>query len=127
MVAPCRRPQATGTHPGAFLIPSTRCSCCTPGTTGKPIKGIMHTSGGYSPVSCYTMRTIFDQADSDVFGAPPTSAGSITLRRLRPAVQRSHGSRGHAPIPPTDTGILQIIEKYGVTIYYTASPLSDGL
>ena len=47
----------------------------TSGTTGKP-KGIFHTTGGYLTQAAYTNSVVHDvHPDSDVYCAPPTSAG----------------------------------------------------
>ncbi len=47
----------------------------TSGSTGKP-KGVVHTTAGYNLYVKKTMEWVFDIRDEDVFGVPPTSAGS---------------------------------------------------
>jgi acetyl-CoA synthetase len=95
----------------------------TSGTTGAP-KGILHTSGGYLTQTSYTHYNVFDfKADSDVFWCT-ADVGWIT----------GHSYVVYGPLANRATQVLyegtpdsphkgrwwEIIEKYGVTILYTA-------
>ncbi|KBU99057.1 acetyl-CoA synthetase Acs, partial [Mycobacterium tuberculosis NRITLD12] len=98
----------------------------TSGTTGKP-KGIMHTSGGYLTQCCYTMRTIFDvKPDSDVFWCT-ADIGWVTGHTYGVYGPLCNGVTEvlyeGTPDTPDRHRHFQIIEKYGVTIYYTAPTL----
>ena len=107
--------------------PSSRCSCLyTSGTTGKP-KGIVHTSGGYLTQCGYTMHTIFDvKPESDVFWCT-ADIGWVTGHTYGVYGPLSNGITEvlyeGTPNTPDEHRHFQIIEKYGVTIYYTAPTL----
>ncbi|WP_239004111.1 acetate--CoA ligase [Nocardia panacis] len=98
----------------------------TSGTTGKP-KGILHTSGGYLTQTAYTHHQVFDhKPETDVYWCT-ADIGWVT----------GHSYIVYAPLANRATQVLyegtpnhpdqhrhfQIIEKYGVTIYYTAPTL----
>ncbi len=98
----------------------------TSGTTGKP-KGIMHTSGGYLTQSSYTVHTIFDvKPKSDVFWCT-ADIGWVTGHTYGVYGPLSNGVTEvlyeGTPDTPDRHRHFQIIEKYGVTIYYTAPTL----
>ena len=98
----------------------------TSGTTGKP-KGIMHTSGGYLTQSSYTVHTIFDvKPESDVFWCT-ADIGWVTGHTYGVYGPLSNGVTEvlyeGTPDSPDRHRHFQIIEKYGVTIYYTAPTL----
>jgi acetyl-CoA synthetase len=94
----------------------------TSGTTGKP-KGIIHSTGGYMTGVTYTMKYVFDLKPSDVFWCTAdvgwvTGHSYITYGPLSNAatVVIYEGS----PDWPQRDRFWRIIEKYGVTIFYTA-------
>jgi acetyl-CoA synthetase len=98
----------------------------TSGTTGKP-KGILHTSGGYLTQASYTHHYVFDhKAGSDVYwctadigwitGHSYIVYGPLSNRVTQVVYEGTPGS-------PDSHRHFQIIEKYGVTIYYTAPTL----
>jgi acetyl-CoA synthetase len=98
----------------------------TSGTTGKP-KGIVHTSGGYLTQCCYTVHTIFDvKPESDVFWCT-ADIGWVTGHTYGVYGPLSNGITEvlyeGTPDSPDRNRHFQIIEKYGVTIYYTAPTL----
>ncbi|WAJ44903.1 acetate--CoA ligase [Mycobacterium sp. Aquia_216] len=98
----------------------------TSGTTGKP-KGIVHTSGGYLTQSAYTMYTIFDvKPETDVFWCT-ADIGWVTGHTYGVYGPLSNGITEvlyeGTPDSPDRNRHFQIIEKYGVTIYYTAPTL----
>jgi acetyl-CoA synthetase len=98
----------------------------TSGTTGTP-KGIMHTSGGYLTQSSYTVHVIFDvKPASDVFWCT-ADIGWVTGHTYGVYGPLSNGITEvlyeGTPDTPDRNRHFQIIEKYGVTIYYTAPTL----
>ncbi|OCB19103.1 acetate--CoA ligase [Mycobacterium malmoense] len=98
----------------------------TSGTTGKP-KGIVHTSGGYLAQSSYTHYYIFDiKPERDVFWCT-ADIGWVTGHTYGVYGPLSNGVTEvlyeGTPDSPTQHRHFEIIEKYGVTIYYTAPTL----
>ncbi|BBX75857.1 acetate--CoA ligase [Mycobacterium shinjukuense] len=98
----------------------------TSGTTGRP-KGIVHTSGGYLVQSSYTMHTIFDvKPERDVFWCT-ADIGWVTGHTYGVYGPLSNGITEvlyeGTPDTPDRHRHFQIIENYGVTIYYTAPTL----
>ncbi|MEZ0349855.1 acetate--CoA ligase [Mycobacterium sp. pR1184] len=98
----------------------------TSGTTGKP-KGIVHTSGGYLTQSSYTHYNIFDiKPDRDVFWCT-ADIGWVTGHTYGVYGPLSNGVTEvlyeGTPDSPSQHRHFEIIEKYGVTIYYTAPTL----
>ncbi|MFZ1162573.1 acetate--CoA ligase [Mycobacterium sp.] len=95
----------------------------TSGTTGKP-KGIVHTSGGYLTQASYTHHNIFDiKPETDVFWCT-ADIGWVTGHTYSVYGPLSNGASQiiyeGTPDSPDQHRHFQIIEKYGVTIYYTA-------
>ncbi|MDT5358615.1 MAG: acetyl-CoA synthetase [Mycobacterium sp.] len=98
----------------------------TSGTTGKP-KGIVHTSGGYLTQSSYTHFNVFDvKADSDVYWCT-ADIGWVTGHTYIVYGPLSNGVTQvvyeGTPASPNEHRHFEVIEKYGVTIYYTAPTL----
>lgn len=94
----------------------------TSGTTGKP-KGIVHTTAGYLLHAYLTMRWIFDIKDSDIFWCT-ADIGWVTGHSYIVYGPLSNGAtvvmyEGTPDYPGRDR-FWKIIEKYGVTIFYTA-------
>ena len=95
----------------------------TSGTTGKP-KGIMHTTGGYLTQVAYTHKYVFDlKPDSDVYWCT-ADVGWVTGHSYivyGPLANRAtsvlyEGTPDH----PGKDRLWSIVEKYKVTIFYTA-------
>ena len=95
----------------------------TSGTTGKP-KGIFHTTGGYLTQTAYTHLNVFDlKPETDVYWCT-ADVGWIT----------GHSYVGYGPLGNGATQVIyegtpdtphrgrwwEIVQKYGVTILYTA-------
>ncbi|MCU1701230.1 MAG: acetyl-coenzyme synthetase [Mycobacterium sp.] len=98
----------------------------TSGTTGKP-KGIVHSSGGYLTQSSYTHFNVFDvKPDTDVYWCT-ADIGWVTGHTYIVYGPLSNGVTQvvyeGTPTSPTEHRHFEIIEKYGVTIYYTAPTL----
>ncbi|HEV8555058.1 MAG TPA: acetate--CoA ligase [Actinophytocola sp.] len=98
----------------------------TSGTTAKP-KGILHTTGGYLAQVAYTHKYVFDiKPASDVYWCT-ADIGWVT----------GHSYIVYGPLANRATSVLyegtpntphegrhwEIVQKYGVTIYYTAPTL----
>jgi acetyl-CoA synthetase len=94
----------------------------TSGSTGKP-KGIKHTTAGYNLFAKKTFQWVFDHRNEDVFWCTadigwvtghsyvvygPLSAGATVLMYEG------------APNFPDESRFWQLIEKYKVTVFYTA-------
>jgi acetyl-CoA synthetase len=95
----------------------------TSGTTGKP-KGIVHTQGGYLTGVATTHSLVFDiKPDSDVYWCA-ADIGWVTGHSYivyAPLANRTTGVIYEgAPNHPGPDRLWQIVEEYGVTIFYTA-------
>ncbi len=94
----------------------------TSGTTGKP-KGIIHTTGGYM-VGCYaTTKWIFDLKEEDLFWCT-ADIGWVTGHSYVVYGPLLNGATTlmyeGAPNHPGNDRFWSIIEKYRVSIFYTA-------
>lgn len=94
----------------------------TSGSTGKP-KGIMHTCGGYTVQSKVSGKWIFDYKENDIFWST-ADIGWITGHTYSCYSPLLNGVcfiifEGSLDWPTTDRW-AQIIEKYGVSTFYTA-------
>ena len=95
----------------------------TSGTTGKP-KGILHTTGGYLVGSAYTHWAVFDlKPETDVYWCS-ADIGWVTGHSYIVYGPLANGATQvmyeGAPDSPERGRWWKIIEKYGVTIFYTA-------
>jgi acetyl-CoA synthetase len=95
----------------------------TSGTTGKP-KGIMHTSGGYLTQAAFTHKYVFDlHPETDVYWCT-ADVGWITGHSYVVYGPLANGATQvmyeGVPNYPGNDRMWSIIEKYGVTIFYTA-------
>jgi acetyl-CoA synthetase len=94
----------------------------TSGTTGKP-KGIMHTTGGYL-TQCYaTTKWVFDLKDDDVYFCT-ADIGWVTGHSYVVYGPLANGATvmmyEGAPDYPERDRFWELVEKYRVTIFYTA-------
>ncbi len=95
----------------------------TSGTTGKP-KGILHTTGGYLTQATWTHHAVFDiRPESDVYWCT-ADIGWITGHTYALYAPLANGATmvlyEGTPDTPHKGRWWEIVEKYGVTILYTA-------
>lgn len=94
----------------------------TSGSTGKP-KGCVHICGGYAVQAKATAKWIFDLKDDDIFWST-ADVGWITGHTYSCYGPLLNGATfvifEGAPDWPTPERWCQIIEKYGITTFYTA-------
>jgi acetyl-CoA synthetase len=94
----------------------------TSGSTGKP-KGVLHTTGGYLLYVLQTFKWIFDYRDEDIFYCTAdigwvTGHSYIVYGPL--AAGATEVMFEGVPNYPKPDRFWEIIEKYRVTIFYTA-------
>ena len=94
----------------------------TSGTTGKP-KGIVHTTGGYLTQVASTTRYVFDLKPADVFWCT-ADVGWVTGHSYVVYGPLAEGATVFmyegAPDWPERDRFWELVERYGVTILYTA-------
>src|SRR5919107_1839277 len=95
----------------------------TSGTTGKP-KGILHTSGGYLTQTAFTFRNVFDlHPKTDVYWCT-ADVGWVTGHSYVVYGPLANGATQvmyeGTPDSPHQGRWWEIVQKYGVTILYTA-------
>jgi len=94
----------------------------TSGTTGKP-KGIMHTTGGYLTGTYATTKWVFDLKEDDVYWCT-ADIGWVTGHSYVVYGPLANGATvvmyEGAPDWPQKDRLWEIVERYGVTVFYTA-------
>ncbi|MBI5090991.1 MAG: acetate--CoA ligase [Candidatus Hydrogenedentes bacterium] len=94
----------------------------TSGSTGKP-KGILHTTGGYMVGTYLTSKYVFDLREEDTYWCT-ADIGWVTGHSYIVYGILANGATTvmyeGAPNYPTPDRFWQIIERYQVTIFYTA-------
>ncbi|MCC3426631.1 MAG: acetate--CoA ligase [Microcoleus sp. PH2017_01_SCD_O_A] len=94
----------------------------TSGSTGKP-KGVVHTTGGYNLYTHMTTKWIFDLQDTDIYWCT-ADVGWITGHSYIVYGPLSNGATTvmyeGAPRASNPGCFWDVIEKYGVTVFYTA-------
>ncbi|MFE0193735.1 acetate--CoA ligase [Streptomyces sp. NPDC058989] len=95
----------------------------TSGTTGKP-KGILHTTGGYLTQVSYTHHAVFDlKPETDVYWCT-ADVGWVTGHSYITYGPLSNGATEvlyeGTPDSPHQGRWWEIVQKYGVTVLYTA-------
>ena len=109
----CKPEELDSTHPLFILY--------TSGTTGKP-KGVLHGTGGYLTHLNSTFKWAFDIKDSDIFFCT-ADIGWITGHSYVVYGPLLHGATQimyeGVPDYPSISRTWDIIQRYGVTIFYT--------
>jgi acetyl-CoA synthetase len=94
----------------------------TSGSTGKP-KGILHTTAGYLLGAKMTTKYVFDLQDTDVYWCT-ADVGWVTGHSYVVYGPLANGATSlmyeGAPNFPEPDRFWRIVEKYGVTVMYTA-------
>jgi acetyl-CoA synthetase len=94
----------------------------TSGTTGKP-KGIVHTTGGYLTGAYATTKYVFDLREEDVYWCT-ADIGWVTGHSYVVYGPLANGATvvmyEGSPDWPDRARFWQIVERYGVTVFYTA-------
>jgi acetyl-CoA synthetase len=117
-------PQASAEHEAeAFPAETPLFILYTSGTTGKP-KGILHTSGGYLTQAAFTNRVVHDvHPETDVYWCT-ADIGWITGHTYVTYGPLANGATQllyeGTPDTPHPGRWWELIEKHGVTIFYTA-------
>jgi acetyl-CoA synthetase len=94
----------------------------TSGTTGKP-KGVVHTTGGYSVGTYITTKWVFDLKENDIYWCT-ADIGWVTGHSYIVYGPLQNGATSvmyeGAPNHPQPDRFWSIIERHGVTVFYTA-------
>ncbi|KAM3367242.1 hypothetical protein ACQJBY_016084 [Aegilops geniculata] len=101
----------------------------TSGSTGKP-KGVLHTTGGYMVYAATTFKHAFDYKPTDIYWCT-ADCGWITGHSYVTYGPLLNGATvlvyEGAPNYPDPGRCWDIVDKYGVTIFYTAPTLIRSL
>ena len=94
----------------------------TSGSTGKP-KGVLHTTGGYMIYTAHTFKHIFDYQDGDIFWCT-ADIGWVTGHSYIVYGPLAMGATSvmfeGIPTYPDAGRFWEVVDKYKVTIFYTA-------
>ncbi|HUO79015.1 MAG TPA: acetate--CoA ligase [Steroidobacteraceae bacterium] len=108
-------PVAVGAEDPLFIL-------YTSGSTGKP-KGVLHTGGGYLVYAAYTFENVFDYRDGDLFWCT-ADVGWVTGHSYVVYGPLACGATSlmfeGVPNYPDPGRFWDVIDRHGVTIFYTA-------
>jgi acetyl-CoA synthetase len=94
----------------------------TSGSTGKP-KGVLHTTGGYMVYTYLTFKYIFDYKEQDIYWCT-ADIGWVTGHSYIVYGPLANGATSivfeSVPTYPQPDRFWQVVEKFKVTIFYTA-------
>jgi len=94
----------------------------TSGSTGKP-KGVLHTTGGYLLYVTATFKYVFDYKDNDIYWCT-ADIGWVTGHSYIVYGPLAFGATSFVfegvPNYPKPDRFWEVVEKYGVNIFYTA-------
>lgn len=101
----------------------------TSGTTGTP-KGVLHTTAGYLVYALMTTKYVFDLKDEDTFWCT-ADIGWITGHTYAIYGPLAYGATSimfeGVPSHPNPDRFWEIVEKYKVTVFYTAPTVIRSL
>lgn len=101
----------------------------TSGSTGKP-KGVLHTTGGYLLYASMTHQIIFDYREEDIYWCT-ADIGWITGHSYNVYGPLANGATivlfEGVPTYPTPARFWEIIDRYKVSIFYTAPTVIRAL
>jgi len=94
----------------------------TSGSTGQP-KGVVHTSGGYLTYAAFTMETVFDYHEGDIYWCT-ADVGWVTGHSYIVYGPLANGATSvmfeGVPTYPDASRFWEVCEKHKVTQFYTA-------
>ncbi len=112
--ADCPAVPVDAQHPAYILY--------TSGSTGKP-KGVLHATGGYMVHTALTARYVFDLKPNDIYWCT-ADVGWVTGHSYIVYGLMANGATQvmyeGAPTHPAPDRFWEMIERYGVTVFYTA-------
>ncbi|MFC0682388.1 acetate--CoA ligase [Lysobacter korlensis] len=118
VASPVHEPESFPSEHPLFVI-------YTSGTTGRP-KGLLHTSGGYLTHASWSHWAAFDAKDDDVYWCTADLAW-VTAHTYVIYGPLSNGATQvlyeGTPNSPHAARHFEVLERYGVTVYYTAPTL----
>jgi acetyl-CoA synthetase len=113
--APVCPPEPMGAEDPLFIL-------YTSGSTGKP-KGVLHTTGGYLVWATHTFANVFDYRPDDIFWCT-ADVGWVTGHSYVVYGPLSNGATTlmfeSVPNYPDPGRCWDVIDRHGVTIFYTA-------
>ncbi|MDH0137464.1 acetate--CoA ligase [Aeromonas caviae] len=108
-------PEAMGAEDPLFVL-------YTSGSTGKP-KGVLHTTGGYLVYAALTFKYVFDYHEEDIYWCT-ADVGWVTGHSYLVYGPLANGATTvmfeGVPNYPATNRMSQVVDKYQVTILYTA-------
>ncbi len=120
---------AVGCPPVAMDAEDTLFLLYTSGSTGKP-KGVVHTTGGYLTYAAHTTQWVFDLNQNDVYWCT-ADVGWITGHSYLVYGPLALGATTvvfeGVPNYPQPDRLWKIVDKFGVTVLYTAPTVIRSL
>jgi acetyl-CoA synthetase len=121
-ISPVCKPEIMDAEDPLFIL-------YTSGSTGKP-KGVLHTTGGYLLYAIETLKWIFDIREEDTFWCT-ADIGWITGHSYIVYGPLAAGATSvlfeGTPVYPAPDRLWEVVEKYKVSIFYTAPTVIRAL